>query len=80
MNIRGIVTALVIASLALPAFALDLHSARAAGMVVETPDGYIAAAKPSPEVNALVADVNAKRKAEVYAHLEREWPAGRCGR
>ena len=49
---------------AAPAFALDLHQARAAGMVGEKLDGYAAALKSTPEVKALVAEVNAKRKQE----------------
>lgn len=58
-------------SLALPAWALDLHSARAAGQVGEKADGYVEAIKATPDVNALVADVNAKRKAE-YARISKE--------
>lgn len=53
---------------AFPAFAMDLQQARSAGVVGETLDGYIAAVKPSAEVNALVAEVNAKRKQE-YARI-----------
>ncbi len=44
--------------------ALDLKTARANGSVVEQPTGYIKAAKSSPEVTALVSEVNIKRKAE----------------
>ncbi len=51
-------------TIATPAFALDLQSARSSGAVVEQPSGYIKAAKSSPEVDSLVADVNAKRKAQ----------------
>jgi uncharacterized protein YdbL (DUF1318 family) len=58
-------------SLALPAWALDLHSARAAGQVGEKADGYVEALKATPDVNALVAEVNAKRKAE-YARISKE--------
>lgn len=54
-----------------PAFALDLQSARISGAVVEQPTGYIKAAKPSPEVDALVAEVNAKRKVE-YQRIAKE--------
>lgn len=54
--------------IALPALALDLQQARASGMVGEKLDGYIAALNPSADVSALVADVNAKRKAE-YARI-----------
>ncbi len=45
-------------------FALDLDSAKAQGQVGETDTGYLAAVSVSAEVNALVADINAKRKAE----------------
>lgn len=65
--IAAIATILV----ALPAFALDLHTARTAGQVQETPEGYISALKPTPEVNALVAEVNAKRKAE-YTRISKQ--------
>jgi uncharacterized protein YdbL (DUF1318 family) len=56
--------ALVLA-IALPALALDLDEARAKGKVGERADGYVAAVKDdaSDEVAALVADVNAKRRA-----------------
>lgn len=49
--------------LSVPAFALDLGEAKAQGLVGETASGYIAAVKSSPEVNALVEDINAQRKA-----------------
>lgn len=54
-----------------PAFALDLHSARASGAVAETPDGYVKAVQSSAEVEALVADVNAKRRAE-YERISKQ--------
>lgn len=50
--------------LALNAFALDLDAAKSAGLVGETNAGYIAAIKPSTEVNALVANINSQRKAQ----------------
>jgi len=49
--------------MALPAFALDLGGAKSAGLVGETSSGYLAAVKPSGDVDALVADINSKRKA-----------------
>lgn len=55
---------LVGAMVAMPAWALDLAQARSAGLVGEKMDGYAVALKNTPEVNALVADVNAKRKQE----------------
>ena len=45
-----------------PAMALDLHSAKAQGLVGETTTGYLAAVKNTPEVQKLVNDINAKRK------------------
>ncbi|OFX12148.1 MAG: hypothetical protein A2516_10180 [Alphaproteobacteria bacterium RIFOXYD12_FULL_60_8] len=56
---------LVMASLTLlapsPAWALDYQQAKSQGLVGERPDGLIGAVSPSPEVNALVNEVNAKR-------------------
>ena len=48
------------------AWAVDLHSAKAQGLVGEANSGYLAAVKRpvSNEVKALVADVNAKRRAK----------------
>ncbi len=57
--------------LATPAYALDLHQARATGLVGERLDGYVAARKDTPEVQALVNEVNAKRKQE-YARISAE--------
>ena len=50
-------------SVALPAMALDLGQAKAKGLVGETSSGYIAAVKASGDVNSLVKDINAQRKA-----------------
>lgn len=47
-----------------PAYALDLGVAKSSGMVGETSSGYIAAVKPSAEVNALVTSINSQRKAQ----------------
>jgi len=49
---------------ALPASALNLGQAKSQGLVKETASGYLVAAKPSGEVNALVSKINAGRKAE----------------
>lgn len=49
--------------LIMPALALDLGEAKSKGLVGETSKGYIAAVKPSGEVNALVKDINTQRKA-----------------
>jgi len=48
---------------ALPAFALELGDAKSGGLVGETNSGYLAAVKPSAEVDELVASINKKRKA-----------------
>jgi hypothetical protein len=45
------------------AFALNLQEAKTKGLVGETPSGYLAVVKVSPEAQALVQDINAKRKA-----------------
>lgn len=56
-------TALLL-SLALPAFALDLDEARAQGLLGEQANGYVGiVASPTPELERLAADINAKRKA-----------------
>ena len=47
----------------MPAFALDLGTAKSQGLVGETSSGYIAAVKASGDVNALVKDINSQRKA-----------------
>lgn len=51
--------------LGLPALAqMSLEQARAAGLVGERPDGLLGVVKGSPEAEALVAGVNARRQAE----------------
>jgi uncharacterized protein YdbL (DUF1318 family) len=62
-NLQQAITALTLSLLlALPAFALDLDEAKSAGLVGETNMGYIAAVKPSAEVDALVQSINSQRK------------------
>lgn len=56
---------------AAPAMASDLHTARASGAVGEKVTGYAEALDGSAETKALVADVNAKRRAE-YARISKE--------
>ncbi|MFY9286948.1 MAG: YdbL family protein [Alphaproteobacteria bacterium] len=69
MKLRSLGLLIVsLALIALPALALDLHSARNQGLVGEKLDGYVAALKPTPEAQSLVAEVNAKRKQE-YARI-----------
>ena len=68
---KHLMIAALTALIALPALALDLHTARASGAVAETPDGYIVAKKPTAEVNALVSEVNGKRRAE-YERISKQ--------
>ena len=70
MKKHFILAAFATAVFALPAFALDLQGARSSA-VAETASGYIKAVKSSAEVNALVTEVNAKRKAE-YTRISKE--------
>jgi uncharacterized protein YdbL (DUF1318 family) len=58
-------SAIAIFGVALPSAALDLDSAKQQGLVGEQTDGYIASVSdtPSPDVVALVTDVNKKRRA-----------------
>jgi len=55
---------LMLTLFALPASALNLKQAKDQGLVKETTSGYIVAVKPSAEVNRLVGQINAGRKAE----------------
>ncbi|MBT8099615.1 MAG: YdbL family protein [Gammaproteobacteria bacterium] len=55
------------------AFALDLGEAKAKGLVGEARSGYLEAVQQpaSADVRALIADVNAKRKAEFVRAAEK---------
>ena len=69
MNFKGMLqrtlgVLLLSLSIALPALALDLGEAKSGGLVGETSGGYLAAVKSSAEVDALVASINSKRKAQ----------------
>lgn len=55
---------LVLALFSMPVLALNLDQAKAQSLVRETASGYLVAVKPSAEVNALVAKINAARKVE----------------
>jgi uncharacterized protein YdbL (DUF1318 family) len=63
---RRIFSAIFLALVLQTAWAIDIGTAKQQGLVGEANSGYLAAVqKPaSTEVNALIADVNAKRKAE----------------
>lgn len=65
----GLITVLA-TLISFPAFALELHQARASGLIGEQLDGYAVALKANAEVTTLVADVNAKRKEE-YARISK---------
>lgn len=53
------------------AFALDLAQARAQGIVGEKLDGYIGSVTGSAEANAVVNDVNNRRREE-YAKISKQ--------
>ena len=57
--------------LALPAFALELGDAKSRGLVGETSSGYLAAVKPSGDVNSLVESINSQRKAHYQKIAEK---------
>ncbi|MFD1218213.1 MULTISPECIES: YdbL family protein [Microbulbifer] len=61
-----------LALIALPASAVTLNEARGQGLVGEANSGYIAVVQDSsPELEQLVAEVNAKRKREYAAIAKR---------
>ncbi|MCR9106211.1 MAG: YdbL family protein [Gammaproteobacteria bacterium] len=71
-TIRQWLAVAVIAMLAAaPVAALELSQAKDNGSVGETSSGYLAAVKPSAEVNALVESINAQRKAH-YQKIAKE--------
>lgn len=61
---RKLINFLVISSLFISstAFALSLNEAKTKGMVGETMQGYVAAVVSNREVEALIKDVNQKRR------------------
>ena len=69
MTMKKIITAIGLLMLLQNAWAIDIRDAKAEGLVGESNTGYIAAIKSpaSAEVRALLADVNAKRKAQFEA-------------
>ncbi len=63
--VRKYVTAFLLVLAFQCAWAIDIHSAKDQGLVGEANTGYLAAVgTPSKEVEALIAEVNEKRKAE----------------
>lgn len=57
--------------LSLPAMALDLQEARSGGLVGEALSGYVEPLVTRPDVNELVKEINAKRKAE-YTRISQQ--------
>ncbi len=58
---------------AVESWAAPLDDAKAAGLIGELPNGYVAAVQPnpSPDIAALVRQINAKRR-DVYENLAAE--------
>ena len=53
------------------AWALDLHTAKAQGLVGETTSGYLAPVNQAPEVLQLVEEINTKRRLEYQEIAQR---------
>jgi uncharacterized protein len=70
-NKTFLITGVASVMLSVAAFALDLDQARSSGAVGEKMDGYAVALQNTPAINALVADVNAKRRQE-YQRISKE--------
>ena len=66
---RKLIAVLILSLAANAAWAIDIGTAKAQGLVGEANNGNLAAVEtpPSGEVRALIADVNAKRQAEFEA-------------
>jgi uncharacterized protein YdbL (DUF1318 family) len=62
-----------LAALLLPTYALavSIDEAKSQGMVGEQSDGYLGVVADSPDARAVVADINAKRKAK-YEQVARD--------
>jgi len=56
--------ALALAGIALPAAAISLDQAKSQGLVGEQANGYLGVVSGGADVQALVADINGKRKQE----------------
>ena len=55
---------ILLSMLVTPVFALDLQQAKEQGLVGEMSSGYLGVVKGGADVNALVGDINAKRRQE----------------
>ena len=73
MNMKKIFAAIGLVLLLQNAWAIDIHDAKAQGLVGEASTGYLAtvATPASSEVKALIADVNAKRKAKFQSAADK---------
>lgn len=64
--------AVLVVTLTVNAFAMDLSAAKGQGLVGERPDGYLGAvAAGRADVQALVNDINAQRRAQYQALAQR---------
>ncbi|MDH3349962.1 MAG: YdbL family protein [Gammaproteobacteria bacterium] len=70
---KNVLTAILLILSMQTAWAIDLQDAKSQGLVGEANTGYLAAVQQpvSAEVKALIADVNAKRKAEFERTAEK---------
>lgn len=61
----GVLAVAMLVGVATGAWAGPLDDAKAAGLIGERPDGYVAAVQPNPppDIAALVRQINAKRRA-----------------
>lgn len=62
--------ALLVSGISSTAYALDLQSAKSQGLVGEQANGYLGTVQPAAGVQALVNDINSKRKAH-YQEIAR---------
>ncbi len=71
MKKLSLLVMILVTLVAIPAFALDLATARAQGLVGEQRDGYTVALQQTPEVQQLVTTINARRQQE-YQRISTE--------
>ena len=71
--IRQIVATILLVLAFQTAWAVDIHSAKDQGLIGEANTGYVAAVvdAPSAEVEALISEVNQKRKAQFKGAAEK---------
>ncbi len=71
--IRQLVATILLVLAFQSAWAIDIHEAKSQGLVGEANTGYLAAVvdAPSAEVNALISEVNQKRKAQFKSTAEK---------